>query len=279
MSNTALRHDVQHCSECNIARSAFTHDMPNEAVRNGSHAYLAAETPDLHPPLGYRERPAALTGAVVWTRDIAVDTTTPVLPDGCMDLLLIDDRLVVAGPDTRAHHPTAGPATRVTGIRFFPGIAPALLGVPAHELRDTRAELTDLWSPSRSRRAAELLAAAPTPEAGLEAIARWCATDTDPTNPILLRIVTELRAGTSTSDTAALLDLTPRHLHRLSLAAFGYGPKTLSRILRMQRALTLAREGTPLAETAALTGYADQPHFSRDIRALTGMPLTQLLGQ
>nr|WP_230416296.1 helix-turn-helix domain-containing protein [Micromonospora tarapacensis] len=58
---------------------------------------------------------------------------------------------------------------------------------------------------------------------------------------------------------------------------FGYGPKTLARILRMRRALALARTGVPLAEVAARTGYADQAHLTRDTRALTGLPPTSLL--
>ncbi|MGV9414634.1 helix-turn-helix domain-containing protein [Nocardia sp. NPDC003693] len=235
--------------------------------------------PDTVTPTGYRERRSVVAGAVVWDREVTAGAGAPILPDGCMDLLLIADRLVVAGPDTHAQRPGAAPATRVTGIRFHPGTAPALLGVPAHELRDSRVELADLWSRDRVRRARELLTAAPTPATGLETIARWLAADAAPPNPILARTVIESAAGASAADTAALFDMTPRHLHRLCLDGFGYGPKTLSRILRMQRALALARAGVSLAETAVLAGYADQPHLSRDIRALAGMPLTRLLRQ
>jgi AraC-like DNA-binding protein len=53
--------------------------------------------------------------------------------------------------------------------------------------------------------------------------------------------------------------------------------KRLSRVLRLQRALALARRGLPLATVAATAGYADQPHLAREVRALTGVPLTTLL--
>ena len=66
-------------------------------------------------------------------------------------------------------------------------------------------------------------------------------------------------------------------MHRRSLAAFGYGPKTLARILRFQRALALARAGTPLAEVAVRSGYADQAHLAREVRALAGVPLGRLM--
>ena len=58
-----------------------------------------------------------------------------------------------------------------------------------------------------------------------------------------------------------------------------YGPKTLARVLRLQRALGLARGGVPYAETAARAGFADQAHLARDVRELAGVPLTELLGR
>ncbi|MFE3260412.1 helix-turn-helix domain-containing protein [Nocardia sp. NPDC059091] len=233
---------------------------------------------EIHPPRGYRERRSGVSGAVVWTREGVVDTDLPVLPDGSMDLLWIAGRLSVAGPDTRAYRPPPGFADRITGIRFFPGTAPALLGLPAHELRDARADLADLWSPADVRRASELIAKAPNPAVGLEAIARWRASKTDAADPMVRFIVTALGSGMSVSATAEELGTGPRRLHRLSLAAFGYGPKTLGRVLRMQRALALARGGIGLAEVAALAGYADQAHLTRDIREFSDMSPGQLLG-
>ncbi|WP_327138950.1 helix-turn-helix transcriptional regulator [Nocardia sp. NBC_01327] len=228
-------------------------------------------------PQDYRERPSGIPGAVVWTRDITAGSSAPVLPDGCMDLLWINGRVMVAGPDTRAYHPSPGAGPQVSGIRFFPGTAPALLAIPAHELRDARVDLAAVWSPAVHRHAVDLLTAACTPTAGLEAIARWRAIDLDPVAPAMTRIVTELRAGTRVADLADTLGLGTRRLHRMSLDAFGYGPKTLARILRMQQALALARSGTPLAATAAQTGYSDQSHLSREIKELAGVPLTHLL--
>jgi AraC-like DNA-binding protein len=49
-------------------------------------------------------------------------------------------------------------------------------------------------------------------------------------------------------------------------------------VLRLQRALELARRGVPFASVAAEAGYADQPHFAREVRALTGLPLGELVG-
>ncbi|WP_245663243.1 helix-turn-helix domain-containing protein [Nocardia inohanensis] len=262
---TAARagHAMRACRMGKNARDASVRDVPNTAHPN---AFPAQEQ--------YRERSSSLPGAVVWTRETVGATDARVLPDGSMDLLWIDGRLAVAGPDTRAYVLSVGPATRIAGIRFFPGSAPALLGIPAHELRDGRADLADIWAPADVRRANDLLARAGHPAAGLEEIARWRAADAAVPDPLLHAIVSQLRAGESVSALADSLELGARRLHRLSLTAFGYGPKTLARILRMQRALALARTGTAFAEVAARTGYADQPHLSREIRALTGLSLT-----
>ncbi|WP_437108247.1 helix-turn-helix domain-containing protein [Streptomyces sp. enrichment culture] len=224
----------------------------------------------------YRERTSRLAGAVVWTSTPAGPGSGRVLPDGCMDLLWHEGRLLVAGPDTRAYV-TGGARGGWAGVRFFPGTAPALLGVPAHELRDRRVELADLWPAARVRRLTARVNAADAPARGLEELALRRASETAPPDPVLGRIVTALDAGRPVAATADELGLGARQLHRRSLAAFGYGPKTLARILRLRRALALARTGVPFAETAARTGYADQAHLSREVRDLAGLPLRELL--
>jgi AraC-like DNA-binding protein len=225
----------------------------------------------------YTERASRLAGAVVWTNVPDGTGGGPVLPDGCMDLLWSEGRLLVAGPDTRPYVPE-GPPRSWAGVRFFPGTAPALLGVPAHELRDLRADLADLWPAARVRRLSERVEAAADPATALEDIALDRAGRTTAPDPLLHRLVRRLDEGRPVSATAAELGLGTRTLHRRCLGAFGYGPKTLARILRLQRALALARSGTPYAETAVRAGYADQPHLARDVRELTGMPLGRLLG-
>ncbi|MGW0627837.1 helix-turn-helix domain-containing protein [Streptomyces sp. NPDC002758] len=226
----------------------------------------------------YEERASRLSGAVVWRRtpeNPANPSARPVLvlPDGCMDLLWSEGRLLVAGPDTRAHVP-GGPPCRWAGVRFHPGTAPAALGVPAHELRDRRVELADLWPAAEVRRLGGRVAAAADPATALEEIALERSPAPD---PALRRLVAALDAGLPVAATADELGLGARQLHRRCLTAFGYGPKTLARILRMQRALTLAGAGVPLAETAARAGYADQPHLARDVRELAGRTLGELL--
>ncbi|MFC5954131.1 helix-turn-helix domain-containing protein [Streptomyces pratens] len=228
----------------------------------------------------YSERASRLPDAVVWTN---TPTGTGagagrVLPDGCMDLLWHDGRLLVAGPDTHAHLTEGGMSRSWAGIRFPPGTAPALLGVPAHELRDRRPDLADIWPAAEVRRLTARVNAAADPARGLEDLAlKRAAEAATPPDPVLRHVVAALDAGRPVAETADGLGLSARQLHRRSLTAFGYGPKTLARVLRLRRALALARGGTPYAETATRTGYADQAHLSREVRDLTGLPLGELL--
>lgn len=228
----------------------------------------------------YAERASRLADAVVWTRGIAVPgvgEAGSVLPDGCMDLLWTEGRLLVAGPDTRAYRPGPGEQGSWAGVRFPPGTAPALLGVPAHELRDRRVDLSDLWPGAGTSRLVERVDAAPDPATALEDLALRLAAAADPVDPLLRAVAASLAAGRSVTATAESVGLGARQLHRRSLAAFGYGPKTLGRILRLRRALVLARSGVPFARTAALAGFADQAHLARDVRQMTGESLTGLV--
>ncbi|MET9730740.1 helix-turn-helix transcriptional regulator [Streptomyces sp. NPDC006458] len=225
---------------------------------------------------GYAERPSRVSGAVVW-RNSPGPGGGRVLPDGCMDLLWHDGRLLVAGPDTRAYVTDAAGGAWA-GVRFRPGDGPALLGVPAHELRDRRVELADLRPAGEVRRLAARVAAAGDPARGLEDVALRLAGEAELGDPLLGRVVQALDAGRPVADVAAELGFGERQLHRRSLTAFGYGPKTLGRILRLQRALGLARSGVALAETAARAGYADQAHLTREVRELTGATPGRLFG-
>ncbi len=224
----------------------------------------------------YEERRSALPGVVAWTAAAAPGTSGQVLPDGCMDLLWWDDRLVVAGPDRHAQPTAVATGRPVSGLRFAPGTLPVLLGVPAAALCDQRVPLDALWASAEVRRLEEQVAAAPDAVAGLEAVAATRLQRTAPVDPLVLAVASSLAAGDPVSAVADRVGLGARQLHRRSLTAFGYGPKVLVRILRLQRALGLAHQARPLAEVAAVAGYADQAHLARDARDLTGCTMSQL---
>ncbi|MBL7631393.1 AraC family transcriptional regulator [Frankia sp. CN6] len=233
----------------------------------------------------YRERPGVSPGSVVWRGAGTPGTTRRILPDGCMDLIWTGRGLLVAGPDSVAHEHRDDSGAVYTGLRFAPGTAPAVLGVPAEELRDLRVPLDELWPSDEASRLTERVAASPTPGRALESLTLAAARD--PRHPGLVEplaatITASLAPGQhdatpSVAATAARVALSERQLHRRCRAAFGYGPKTLARILRFRHALALAAAGVPFATAASAAGYADQPHLSRDVHALAGTSLGELV--
>lgn len=191
-----------------------------------------------------------------------------VLPDGCMDLIRMSGRIVVAGPDTTA---LLSPRNReaFAGLRFRPGALPRLLGVPAAALRDNRVALTDLGVKcSRDRTLIELTTALASDEPVKET-APWSLHQ-------LRRITDSLGNGAAVSDVARHTGWSSRTLQRQCAAVYGYGPAMLRRILRFRRAARLLDDGVSAADAAAAAGYADQPHLHREVRDLTGMPLASL---
>lgn len=216
---------------------------------------------------------------MLWTRtDPLVPSTAEhrVLPDGCLDLIWVDDTLMVAGPDTVAQVAPLSPGRTFAGIRFRPGLGPAVFGVPAHELVNRRVPLSELWPAARARRLTGDVAAAPDRCAVLERIAGEALADREP-DPLARALAADLRKGVLIGEAADTAGLSERQLLRRCKHAFGYGPKTLMRIIRFGRALDAARAGIPYATVAIESGYADQAHLARDVKALAGVPLGGLL--
>jgi AraC-like DNA-binding protein len=96
-------------------------------------------------------------------------------------------------------------------------------------------------------------------------------------DPLAEGVLARLRSAGSVAGIATEVGLSERQLHRRGLFLYGYGLKALSRILRLNRALDLARLGMAYGTVAATSGYADQAHLAREVRALAGVPMGQLL--
>jgi AraC-like DNA-binding protein len=232
----------------------------------------------------YREHrpPAALAGQVlcVWSQMIGPGGSLyrhRVLPDGCADLVWIGEApAVVAGPARGPVVVGLRPRTLVVGVRLRPGAASAALGLPASELADRDTPLRDLWGPAADALSTRIVER-PSSAARLTTAAAMLAgrfAEAGPPYPMIAAATCWLARHPEgrVADLARLLEVSERRLHRRFTAAVGYGPKTLQRVLRLQRLLALAGRspGASLAALAAEAGYADQAHMSRELRRLTG---------
>ncbi|XVV09910.1 helix-turn-helix domain-containing protein [Actinoplanes sp. CA-131856] len=219
----------------------------------------------------YEEWTSELPYVVAW-RSVtgARDGPKRILPDGCLDLIWRDGTVFVAGPDTTAQLGLPVVGSRHVALRFGAGTGAGVLGVPACEIVDRQVPLDDLWPAAEVRAIAE----SGDPLAALTAAARrrWQGADR-----VMVAVAGAARAGVPVGLVAERCGLSARQLQRRSNNAFGYGPKTLHRVFRLQRAVALARGGAAFAAVAADAGYADQAHLAREVRAMAGVPLGALL--
>ncbi len=236
-------------------------------------------------PTGYTEwaAPAGLRHAVacLWaqvTPDGAGDRAGLVLPDACTDLIWEQGRgAFVAGPDT-GPAPTVMPAgTIFIGVRFRPAVGGPALGVRLGELRDQRVDLSDLRRDEARRlpgtldpdtamaRALDVAAALIVDGAPDQAVS-WAA-----------ELLEDPQARAE--EVAAEIGLSERQLRRRCQDSVGYGPKTLQRVLRFRRFVTQIdaaaanprKDARDLATIAAVAGYADQAHLTRECGRLSGL--------
>jgi AraC-like DNA-binding protein len=242
----------------------------------------------------YRERApdAALREHVrcVWVNDLSESQTewVRVVPDGCADIVWTGTRLTVAGPDTQAILDRLPRGSVVVGVRFHPGAASPWFGLPLSELVNSRVPLAEVWRSAADRLSDEVNASCSAEgiAAALETfllsrlgevgrsdreIAFLRRTAGDNFHPVGVRM----------DRLAAYMGMSERTLRRRCLGAFGYGLKTLNRVLRFQRFLSLGAQSFngSLAEVAARAGYADQAHMSREVRRMSGISPGQLVAQ
>ncbi len=241
---------------------------------------------------GYQElRPAAALDAhfqCTWSNAPARDRDhrLAVVPDGCVDIIWIDGELTVAGPDVSVAISSVTRDGAVVGVRFRPGAAQTWLGLPMSEIVDSRIALDSFWG-ARARELARMIGDETTISARMRALERSLCRmvpDLAPPPPDMGFVFNALRTESAGPGMAIILDrldVSPRTLRRRCEAAFGYGPKTLDRILRFQRFLKLARqeEAPRLATLAFAAGYADQAHLTREVRRLSGFSPAVLLSQ
>jgi AraC-like DNA-binding protein len=239
----------------------------------------------------YRERPPSrrVAGFIssAWVQRVPPGSTPYVhreIPNGSIQLTCrIGGVPQVVGPLTGPRTEVLPAGTTVVGLRFHPGAAATVLGVPAWELADRLLDADELWG-SAARVAGERLAAATTDERAVGAleelvIGRVAATGRP--DPLIAEAVRRLMPWHGHAVHAVAVDLggSERSFRRQCHVAIGVGPKALQRMLRFQGFLAHAQlalsHGRPpvgdgLARLAADVGYADQAHLSRECVRLTG---------
>jgi AraC-like DNA-binding protein len=242
--------------------------------------------------LSYREHvpPPALREHLVclWTQTLpagGAPHASRILPDACVDIVCVGDGPpLVAGPATMPVIAVLPAGAVVVGARLRPGSAAAWLGSAA-DLRDREVPLEALWGEA-ARVLQGRLARAGSVAARLAVLVEVLTARLGRVRETDARVGAAVRylgqdPWVRVEAVARTVGLGERQLLRRFEDSVGYGPKTLQRILRLQRVLLLAgRPGAPaasLADLAQVAGFADQAHLARESRALTGLPAQALL--
>jgi AraC-like DNA-binding protein len=220
-----------------------------------------------------------------WVREVPREKTrdsTLILPDGCVDLLWRNEELILAGADRTGWRSPTTPGQRMLGLRLRPGVAGAVLGMPASEVLDVHTRLEDLlgrWASELGERLTETNG----DEEAFALIERAVASRVEGGGPDPLVLAATRRLGfpgSRVDELAESLGISDRQLRRRFHDAVGYGPKTLDRVLRFRRLVAqtgdVAAGETDLARVAADLGYADQAHMTRDCLRLSGLTPARL---
>ena len=238
----------------------------------------------------YREfrPPPALAEYVLcfWTQTIcaSVGFAQRVLPDCCVDILLMNGVPIVVGPWTEPFVASLPAGTQILAARSHAGLASSLLGVPASDLLNRSVPLCDVWGSAgtaglaRTLEEATLRARMSAMEAAL--LARIAnAHPVDNATRAAIQWIARHPHG-RVQQLSRWLGLSGRQIQRRFSAAVGYGPKLFQSVLRFQRLLFLASDAgvqRSLAQFAADAEYADQAHMTREVGRFSGKTPSMLL--
>lgn len=207
-------------------------------------------------------------GAAVW-RSAGSGGGVVVPADGCVDLILRDGRVDVAGPSTRWLATARDGDGGSLGFRLPPGRANQLLGADLSLIVDQLIPLEDVVVRALAVQLRDRMmrldaglgssAALSSIVAELDGSSRW--------SDAVRRAALD---GVPAGDAGATFSGSDRSFRRRMLTTFGYGYATLVRLERARQAQRSLRSGSSIAAAAAETGFADQSHLSREFARLVG---------
>jgi AraC-like DNA-binding protein len=193
--------------------------------------------------------------------------------------VISDSYALLVGPSTGLSTTELAGSGWALGTMYQPAVGRALVGGPVEQLTDTAVPLADADLVRRVREAigddpddpARRQAAVAATE---EALAARLPVDDEGR---LVNAIVEYVEGDSgvqrVSQVCEKFAITERTLQRLTARRIGLSPKWLVQRRRLHEAAErLAGDDRPdLARVAADLGYADQAHFGRDFRRVTGL--------
>lgn len=209
------------------------------------------------------------------------------IPGGCVALvfgfeqpLLVDGRTHVSFVAGMHDGPSI---TEQAGVQhglqvdLTPLGARALIGVPMHQLTNEVVSLADLPGGWRIEQLAETTTSQRRFEL-LDALIATRLADAPTPDPAVAWAYHRLAVSRGRITVSKLVEGTGwsrQHLAERFRDQVGLTPKVVARVLRFEHAAAML-SARPLAEVAAVCGYADQAHLNREFRDLAGCTPRQL---
>ena len=207
-----------------------------------------------------------------------------IVPDGCMDLVFVYTRegmtSYVRGTTTEFRKQILSGIRQVFGVKFLPGVHPALIKVHMGEMPDRYTEMEDVlkgnkkWLSDMGKRMdfeqcikvflqaylmAENKAEMPYGKRAIAMTIKGLIYATDG----------KIKIG----DIAGQTGYSERYVHKVFRKEMGFSPKIFCKIIQFQRILEYLEDSEPdkIVDIAIEYGYYDQPQLNRDFRRYAGM--------
>ena len=183
---------------------------------------------------------------------------------------------VLNGVRVRAYCKQAADSAPSVGAMLQPGAADLLSNTPAGALRGRHTRLEDLWPASTLAELREQLEATPSLAQRLAIFEDVLASRLPALrsiDPLVAETLFRLDLGMPVGRIVAESGFSHRHIVRVFTESVGVPPKTYFRLGRFNRTLRHlhAAPHAALADVAALMGYADQAHMSREFHEFAGL--------
>ena len=203
-----------------------------------------------------------------------------VLPDGCIDLIIDINNQIMAfsGFSKNTEVVPVEGSVNFIGIRFKPGVIPAIFNVAGNKVMDHTIMFTDLekeYDVSPIFKTIDTMTQ-------IDILKQYLLSKVEVVKDKQYLYLVDTLYNTPTNqcvkDIGIKLGYQSRQLQRVFLKHYGVSPKVLLNILRLHKCLTLLFDNTKSLQDIALdSGFYDQAHFIKEIKRYTGILPTALL--
>ncbi|MFD5146438.1 helix-turn-helix domain-containing protein [Streptomyces sp. NPDC058401] len=184
-------------------------------------------------------------------------------------------RAMISGPRTVPAIGVHSGVVHGLEVNMTPQGCYRLFGVPMWHFEDAHVDLVDVLGP-QGRHLTERLQALPSWTERFALLdALFCARlDCGPSPaPEVDGALSGLWSNTlSLTRVSAETGWSARTVRARFREQVGLSPKAMARVFRLQHALRMLAAGTAAAQVAAVCGYHDQAHLSREVKSMTGLP-------